>query len=193
MHETSLFMLATSMLCGYTSIYSSTDGYSCCWRLLVCLFVWFLLQTALQWTFSSGYRWSKDSQGMQPREHCWVTGLRIFSTLVYRPKLFFQRACCSLHSDVPVLGKNIENLLGEHYACTERVLEFQKTGRISAHTCHMEFRSHKHSCRGRRVFVVYIISNKESLEMSGFVAPWLWGENLPTINLYYSAHEQNTL
>lgn len=56
---------------------------------VVCLFVWLLLQTALQWTFSS---WSKDSQGMQPGEHCWVTGLCIFSTLVYRSQMIFPKS-----------------------------------------------------------------------------------------------------
>jgi hypothetical protein len=38
-----------------------------------------------------------------------------------------------------------------------------------------------------------IISDKGSLKVRGSVAPWLWEYNLPRINLYYSAHKQNSL
>lgn len=115
---------------------------------------------------------------MQLGERCGVTGLCIFSTLVYSLKLFFQRARSSLHSDFQILGKNIEIYLGECYSCKQRLLN---TGRVGSHTCHLEAHSHKHSSRGRRGFVVYIIFNKESLEMSGFVAPWLEDKTSPRL------------
>lgn len=142
------------------------------------------LQTALLWAFSCWCMWSKDLPRQEAKRT--LLGHRFMVTN------YFSKQFVPVYTLTPQ-AKTLQTTLEDVTLPSRGLLEFQNTGQINSHTCHLEVHSHKHSSRGRRGFVVYIIFNKEGLEMSGFAAPWLKGWNLPRINVYYADQEQNTL